>query len=39
MKTIAVVGFIVVLILNILCFIYETVTELIEYDYAKRRYK
>lgn len=39
MKTIAVIGFVVVLILNIIYFIYEIITELMEYDYAKRRYK
>ena len=39
MKTIAVIGFVVALILNIIYFIYETVTELMEHDYAKRRYK
>lgn len=39
MKTIAVIGFVVALILNIIYFIYEFITELMEYDYAKRRYK
>lgn len=39
MKSIAVIGFVVVLILNIIYFIYEFITELMEYDYAKRRYK
>lgn len=39
MKTIAVIGFVVVLILNIIYFIYEFITKLMEYDYAKRRYK
>lgn len=39
MKAIAVIGFVVVLILNIIYFIYDSITELMEYDYAKRRYK
>lgn len=39
MKTIAVIMFVVVLVLNIICLTYETLTQLMEYDYAKRRYK
>lgn len=39
MKTLAVIMFVVVLILNILCYVYEAITSLMEYDYSKRRYK
>nr|DAD57983.1 MAG TPA: hypothetical protein [Caudoviricetes sp.] len=39
MKTIAVIMFVVFLILNIICFAYETLNQLMEYDYSKRRYK
>lgn len=39
MKELAVIIFVIVLVLNILCFVYETLTHLMEYDYSKRRYK
>lgn len=39
MKTIAVTLFVVFLVLHIICLVYETLTQLMEYDYAKRRYK
>ena len=39
MKTIAVIGFVVVLILNIIYFIYEFITELMEYEFATYTYQ
>lgn len=39
METIAIIVFIVFEVLNILCFIFENLSQLMEQDYAKRRYK
>ena len=39
MKAIAIITFSVFLVFNILCFAYNTLNQLMEQDYAKRRYK